>query len=80
MPIMGCLASKIGEREIVAALLTRDQHLIRPGQVMLADKGFSGKDFAATAAAVGLNSCAQTARPRPTATATSDQPDPQGTT
>ena len=51
MPIMWCLAHpKIGEREVVAALLDHEQHLIRYGQVMLADKGFSGKDFATTAA------------------------------
>jgi hypothetical protein len=55
MPIMWCLAHpKIGEREVVAALLEHDQHLIRDGQVMLADKGFSGKDFAATTAAHGI--------------------------
>ena len=55
MPIMWCLAHpKIGEREVVAALLEHDQHLIRDGQVMLADKGFSGKDFAATTAAAGI--------------------------
>ena len=49
---MWCLAHpKIGEREVVAALLEHDQHLIRDGQVMLADKGFSSRDFAATTAA-----------------------------
>jgi hypothetical protein len=51
MPIMWCLGHPtIGEREVVAALLEHDQHLIRDGQLMLADKAFSGKDFAATAA------------------------------
>ena len=55
MPIMWCLAHpKIGEREVVAALLARDQDLIRDGQVLLADKGFSGKDFATTTAAHGI--------------------------
>src|SRR5665809_139889 len=55
MPIMWCLAHpKIGEREVVAALLARDHHLIREGQVMLADTGFSGKDFAAATAAAGI--------------------------
>ena len=55
MPIMWCLAHpKIGEREVVAALLEHDHHLIREGQVMLADKGFSGKDFAAATAAAGI--------------------------
>jgi hypothetical protein len=38
MPIMWCLARpKIGEREVVTALLEHNQHLIRDGQVMLAD-------------------------------------------
>src|SRR5665647_1893792 len=55
MPIMWCLAHpRIGEREVVTALLDHEQHLIREGQVMLADKGFSGKDFAATTAAHGI--------------------------
>lgn len=46
MPIMWCLAHpKIGEREVVAALLERNHHLIRNGQILLADKGFSGKAF-----------------------------------
>lgn len=55
MPIMWCLAHpKIGEREVVAALLDRNHHLIRTGQVLLADKGFSGRDFAALTADLGL--------------------------
>ena len=55
MPIMWCLAHpKIGEREVVTALLERNRDLIRHGQVMLADKGFSGKAFAATTAAAGI--------------------------
>lgn len=46
MPVMWCLASpKIGEREVLAALLDHDHHLIRDGQVLLADKGFSGESF-----------------------------------
>lgn len=46
MPIMWCLADpKIGEREVLAALLDNNHHLIRSGQVLLADKGFSGKEF-----------------------------------
>ncbi len=55
MPIMWCLAHpKIGEREVVAALLDRNHHLIRSGQVLLADKGFSGTEFATTTAGMGL--------------------------
>jgi hypothetical protein len=46
MPIMWCLANpKIGEREVVAALLEHNHHLIRSGQILLADKGFAGQDF-----------------------------------
>jgi hypothetical protein len=46
MPIMWALANpKLGEREVVAAMLTRDHHLIRQGQVLLGDKGFAGTDF-----------------------------------
>jgi hypothetical protein len=46
MPIMWCLANpKIGEREVLAALLDHNHHLIRDGQILLADKGFAGKDF-----------------------------------
>ncbi|RZL70118.1 MAG: IS982 family transposase, partial [Rhodococcus sp. (in: high G+C Gram-positive bacteria)] len=55
MPIMWCLANpKLGEREVVTALLERDHHLIRSGQILLADKGFSGAQFADTTAAMGL--------------------------
>lgn len=55
MPIMWCLAHpKIGEREVVAALLDRDHHLIRTGQVLLADKGFAGREFKQLTDAMGL--------------------------
>jgi len=48
MPIIWGLAHpKIGEREVTQALLERDHHLIRAGQVILGDKGFAGKDFEA---------------------------------
>jgi hypothetical protein len=46
MPIMWCLANpKIGERQVLAALLDHNHPLIRDSQVLLADKGFSGKAF-----------------------------------
>jgi hypothetical protein len=46
MPVMWCLADpKIGEREVLAALLDNNHRLIRDGQVLLADKGFSGEEF-----------------------------------
>lgn len=55
MPIMWCLANpKIGERDVLAALLTHNHHLIREGQILLADKGFAGRAFAARTTALGL--------------------------
>jgi hypothetical protein len=55
MPIMWCLADpKVGEREVLAALLDNNQHLIRDGQVLLADKGFSGKSFKKLTESKGL--------------------------
>lgn len=48
MPVIWGLANpKLGEREVTQALLTRDHHLVRAGQVILADKGFAGADFEA---------------------------------
>jgi hypothetical protein len=55
MPIMWCLANpKIGEREVLAALLAHNHHLIRSGQILLADKGFSGKDIKKLTETMGL--------------------------
>jgi hypothetical protein len=46
LPVIWGLANpKIGEREVVKALLEREHHLIRAGQVLLGDKGFAGRDF-----------------------------------
>jgi hypothetical protein len=54
MPIAWCLADpKLGEREVAQALWDRDS--IRPGQIILCDKGFSGvllEDLAAMLAAI----------------------------
>jgi len=48
MPVIWGLATpKLGEREVMAALLEADHHLVRAGQVLLGDKGFAGKDFEA---------------------------------
>lgn len=55
MPIMWCLANpKIGEREVVTALLEHNHHLIRSGQVLLADKGFSGRAFKQATEQMGI--------------------------
>ena len=46
MPVIWGLASpKIGEREATQAMLDHDRHLIQPGQVIIGDKGFAGKQF-----------------------------------
>lgn len=55
MPIMWCLAHLTrGEREVVAALVERNHHLIRSGQMLPADRGSTGEALAATTAAMGL--------------------------
>ena len=46
MPIVWGLAHpKIGEREAAETMLRHDKHLIRPGQIIIGDKGFAGKEF-----------------------------------
>lgn len=46
MPVIWGLANpKLGEREVVTALLEHDHHLISAGQVIVADKGFAGHKF-----------------------------------
>jgi Transposase DDE domain len=48
MPVIWGLARPgLGEREVAAALLERDHHLVRAGQVILGDKGFAGRGFEA---------------------------------
>jgi hypothetical protein len=55
MPIMWCLATpKLGEREVLAALLDHHHHLLRAGQILLADKGFAGKQFKTLTESMGL--------------------------
>jgi Transposase DDE domain len=55
MPVMWCLAHpKLGERQVVAALLEHNHHLIRTGQILLADKGFSGRAFYQRTQTMGL--------------------------
>jgi hypothetical protein len=46
LPVAWCLATpKLGEREVVAAMLDHERGRLRPGLVILADKGFAGQDF-----------------------------------
>jgi hypothetical protein len=48
MPVIWGLAHPgVGEREVTRALLERDHDLVRPGQIILGDKGFAGRDFEA---------------------------------
>ena len=43
----------LGEREVVAALLGHERARLRPGLVILADKGFAGQDFERLVAGYG---------------------------
>jgi hypothetical protein len=56
LPVAWCLANPtIGERQVAEALLDRAarRHLLRPGMVILADKGLAGPGFAETVADLG---------------------------
>lgn len=53
MPVIWGLAPGVGKHEVTQALLERDRHLVRPGQIILGDKGFAGKDFEAFIAGLG---------------------------
>ena len=53
LPVAWCLANPTtGEREVAASLLDRAarQQVLRPGLVVLADKGLAGRAFAQTVA------------------------------
>jgi DDE family transposase len=54
LPVAWCLASPtLGEREVVAALLDHERHRLRPGLLILADKGFAGRGFSQLVAGHG---------------------------
>ena len=54
LPVAWCLATpKLGEREVVAAMLDHERPRLRPGLVLLADKGFAGQEFAQLVAGYG---------------------------
>jgi hypothetical protein len=54
LPVAWSLATpKLGEREVVAALLDHERSRLRPGLVIVADKGFAGRDFEQLVAAHG---------------------------
>jgi hypothetical protein len=57
MPILWALAdAKIGEREVVEAMLDHDEHLLpeRPGLLLICDKGFASKRFEQDLASRGV--------------------------
>jgi len=46
LPVAWCLATpKLGEREVVAALLDQERARLRPGLLLVGDKGFAGREF-----------------------------------
>jgi len=48
MPVIWGLANpKLGEPEVTEVLLRQDRHLIAPGQIIVGDKGFAGREFEA---------------------------------
>ena len=54
LPVAWCLASpKLGEREVVAALLDHERGRLRPGLVIVADKGLAGREFEQLVAGYG---------------------------
>jgi hypothetical protein len=54
LPVAWCLATpKLGEREVVAALLDHERGRLRPGLLILADKGFAGQEFERLVAGYG---------------------------
>ena len=56
MPVTWCLANpKLDERDVMAALLEIDHHLVTEGQVILADRGFAGPDFENLCDALGAH-------------------------
>jgi Transposase DDE domain len=56
LPVAWCLATpRLGEREVVAALLDHERFRLRPGLVIVADKGFAGREFEQLVAGYGAS-------------------------
>lgn len=54
MPVIWGLArANLGEREVAQALLEHEPHLVATGQVIVADKGFAGRQFQESVAGLG---------------------------
>jgi Transposase DDE domain len=46
LPVAWCLATpRLGEREVVAAMLDHERAWLRPGLLLVGDKGFAGREF-----------------------------------
>ena len=54
LPVAWCLATpKLGEREVVAAMLDHERARLRPGMVILGDKGLAGRELEGLVAGYG---------------------------
>jgi hypothetical protein len=54
LPVAWCLAGpKLGERKVVAALLDHERARLRPGLVLVGDKGMAGRELEALVADYG---------------------------
>jgi hypothetical protein len=54
LPVAWCLATpKLGEREVVAAMLDHERGRLRPGLLLVGDKGFAGREFERLVAGYG---------------------------
>jgi hypothetical protein len=54
LPVAWCLATpKLGEREVVAAMLDHERERLRPGLLIVGDKGFAGQEFEQLVAGYG---------------------------
>jgi Transposase DDE domain len=54
LPVAWCLATpKLGEREVVAAMLDHEREWLRPGLLIVGDKGFAGREFEQVVAGFG---------------------------
>ena len=58
LPVAWCLATpKLGERDVVAAMLDHERARLRPGLLILGDKGFAGRDFEQLVAGTARGCC-----------------------
>ena len=70
LPVAWCLATpKLGEREVVAAMLDHERARLRTGLLILGDKGFAGQEFERLVAGYGAALLRLTGPTSPTDTA-----------